>query len=200
MNPWHLHLAARVLRQGGQVLHATEGVWGIAADPFNAAAVAELLALKGRAQTKGLIVIGADAASFDDELGLLEPPQRKAVRATWPGPVTWILPSRRFPPWITGGRPTVAARVPGHPQARALCRAFGGSLVSTSANLSRRPPSRNRLQARRFLSGLRTAPGRAKRLVYLLPGETQGRVGPSEIRTLDGAYLRGGATRRSGGG
>jgi tRNA A37 threonylcarbamoyladenosine synthetase subunit TsaC/SUA5/YrdC len=31
--PWHLHLAVRHLRRGGLVLHATEGVWGLACDP-----------------------------------------------------------------------------------------------------------------------------------------------------------------------
>lgn len=187
MNAWHLRLAVHTLRRGGLVLHATEGVWGFACDPFDACAVERLLALKGRDPRRGLIVIGADSADFAPELDALEPGERDAVEASWPGPVTWVLPNRRFPRWITGGRPTVAVRVPGHPQARALCHAFGAPLVSTSANLSGRVPARRRLQAVALRASL-TAHDAVD--CYLLPGETQGRRGPSEIRTLAGERLR----------
>lgn len=61
LNTWHLKLAVRALRAGGLVLHATEGVWGLACDPFNASAVSRLLDLKGRAVGKGLILIGTSA-------------------------------------------------------------------------------------------------------------------------------------------
>ena len=187
MNAWHLRLAADTLRRGGLVLHATEGVWGFACDPFDAGAVERLLTLKGRDPRRGLIVIGADSADFAPELDALEPGERDEVEASWPGPVTWVLPNRRFPRWITGGRPTVAVRVPGHPQARALCRAFGAPLVSTSANMSGHAPARRRLQAIALHASLVGQDGVD---CYLLPGETQGRRGPSEIRTLNGVRLR----------
>src|SRR4051794_31230036 len=45
---FHLGIAAKVLRHGGIVAHATEGVWGLACDPFDADAVVRLLDLKGR--------------------------------------------------------------------------------------------------------------------------------------------------------
>ncbi len=190
VNAWHLRLAVWVLRQGGQVLHATEGVWGLAADPWNAAAVSGLLSIKGRSQSKGLIVIGASADMFAEEIQALDSAWRRRVTDSWPGPVTWILPTRRFPQWVTGGRNTVAVRVPGHPQARALCQMFGGPLVSTSANLSGHPPARRRLQAVAFRSGLNDLRGSGVPQIFLLPGETLGRAGPSEIRLLDGRYIR----------
>lgn len=195
MNPWHARLAVRVLRRGGIVLHATEGVWGFACDPFDPDAVARLLAAKGRAGTKGLILIGDAPERFAPELAALEAGTRDAVVAGWPGAVTWILPNRQFPPWITGGRDTVAVRVPGHAGARALVAAFGGPLVSTSANASGRPPARNRFQARARLRDLRRRGRRWRRSneIYLLPGETAGRRGPSEIVTAGGERLRGGA-------
>ena len=185
ISSWHLRLAVRSLRAGGIVVHATEGVWGLACDPFNAAAVSRLLAIKRRSVAKGLILIGADARSFEPELAGLAYAQRSRIEVSWPGPVTWVLPQQRFPAWITGAHHQVAVRVPGHPQARALCRAFEGVLVSTSANLGGRPAARNRLQAQRFASLVLR-----QDIDFLLPGEVLGAAGPSEIRTLEGATLR----------
>ncbi len=192
MNPWHLHLAVRVLRRGGLVLHATEGVWGLACDPWSPAAVDRLLALKQRDVGKGLIVMAADAETFSAELDALPAADRRRVVESWPGAVTWVVPNRQFPVWITGGRNTVALRVTGHRQARALCRSWGGALVTTSANRSGRPPARNALQARACWRDLRAAGAALDVDVHLLPGETLGRAGPSEIRTLAGCRLRAG--------
>jgi L-threonylcarbamoyladenylate synthase len=193
LNHWHLRLAVQVLRRNGVVMHATEGVWGLACDPWNPAAVGLLLDLKGRPASKGLIVVAADPNDFAPELAGLPGADRERVLTSWPGAVTWIVPSRRFAPWITGGRDTVAVRVPGHPQARALCRVFGGPLVSTSANRTGRPPAGNRIQARvRLREMLQHAPLPSGDLLYLLPGETLGRGAASEIRTVAGRSLRGG--------
>jgi len=180
---WHLTQATRVLRRGGVVLHATEGVWGLACDPFDPLAVAAILHLKGRSIDKGLIVIGADVETFSEELVELSDAQLSELRTSWPGPVTWVLPTKRFPFWVTGGGSSVAARVPAHDQARALCSAFAGPLVSTSANLSGRPPSR---------SGLKAVSIFKNDVDYVLPGEISGFSGPSEIRSLHGELIRSG--------
>ncbi len=178
---WHLAHAVRVLRAGGIVAHATEGVWGLACDPASRVVIQRLLQLKARAVDKGLIVIGASPADFSGELGRLSAAQRAQVCESWPGPVTWVLPNDRFAGWVTGGRDQVAVRVPGHPQARALCHAFGGPLVSTSANLAGRTPARSALHARRSLRD---------GVDYFLPGEVLAPSGPSEIRTPAGQRLR----------
>jgi L-threonylcarbamoyladenylate synthase len=139
------------------------------------------LQVKKRPVHKGLIVIGACVEVFLPELAQLNSVERAAVRASWPGAVTWLLPSERFAYWVTGGRDRVAVRVPGHRQARALSRIFGGPLVSTSANLSGRPAARSSLMARR---GIRLG------VDYFLPGEVVANSGPSEIRTVSGQRLR----------
>lgn len=199
MSDWHIQLAVRSLQAGGLVLHATEGVWGLACDPFDADAVATLLALKGRPVSKGLILIGADSGAFALELADVDAPDQRRVLASWPGAFTWILPNHRFPDWITGGRHEVAVRVPGHPQARALARAFGSPLVSTSANASGRPPATRALVARRqFRNRQRGAMAAGRRDVpefpgprdYVLPGEVLSPGTPSQIRTLSGRLLR----------
>ncbi len=187
LNVWHLKLATQALERGGLVLHATEGVWGLACDPFDAQAVGRLLDLKGRSVDKGLILIGAEAADFGPELASIAPDQRELVEGSWPAAETWILPNQRFPYWITGEHAGVAVRVPGHPQARALAAAFGGPLVSTSANPSGLPAPASALRARGIFH--RSAfPGWAD---YILPGEVLRPGSPSRIRTLAGEALRG---------
>ncbi len=187
LNLWHLQLAARALRAGGLVLHATEGVWGLACDPFDAAAVSRLLDLKGRSVRKGLIVIGASAADFEPELAAIGAEQASIVERSWPAAETWILPNRRFPYWITGDHDGVAVRVPGHPQARGLCQAFGGPLVSTSANPSGLPAPDSMLRAR----GIFPAEAFPGPVDYFLPGEVLNPGSPSRIRTLAGEAIRG---------
>ena len=178
---FHLTRAAWSLRRGGVVAHATEGVWGLACDPFNAYAVGKLLRLKSRDTAKGLILIGADASCFADELEAIDADSRGTVLASWPGPVSWVVPNQRFAAWITGQHASVAIRVPGHAQAQALCSAFGGPLVSTSANPGGRASTSDVLKVRMWFGD---------RLDYYLPGRTGARRRPSEIRTLTGRILR----------
>ena len=182
MNCWHLGRVAAALKAGGVVLHATEGVWGLACDPFNLTAVLNILALKQREVGKGLIVVGADAEDFAPELASLGEAERARVEASWPGAATWILPSRRFPVWVTGGSESVAVRVAGHVQVRALSARFGAPIVSTSANPGGRAPAKNRFKAQAYFHGS---------VDYVLPGEVLDQHGPSCIRTTDGKILRG---------
>ena len=175
-------VAAPTLHAGGIVLHATEGVWGLACDPFDAHTVERLLAIKHRAAARGLIVIGASIEMFAPELASLSQSVREQIAGSWPGPDTWVVPNVRFPPWITGARSTVAIRVPGHAQARALALRFGGPLVSTSANPAGRPPARTEICARRYFQ---------RRVDRVLAGATCGRGLPSRIRdAATGRVLR----------
>ncbi len=188
LNRWHIDLAVRALSEGGLVLHAAEGVWGLACDPFNAQAVSGLLALKGRPVAKGLILIGSSAEDFSPELKALPAAAEDRVRSSWPDALTWVLPNRQFPYWITGANEGVAVRVPGHPQARALAAAFGGPLVSTSANPSGMPAPVDALVARRRLLE-RGFPGPED---YILPGKVLTPGAASRIQTPDGVVLRAG--------
>lgn len=169
---FQLEIAAGVLLGGGVVLHATEGVWGLACDPFQADAVWRIAELKGREPDKGFVMIG-DRGSFDPELELLEPALRRSIEQSWPGPVSWAVPGHRFPAWITAPDGTAAIRVPGHDQARRLSALCGTPLVSTSANPAGRRPATSALAARRYFQG---------RVDYLLPGRVGRAGGPSEIR------------------
>lgn len=173
--------AVRILRRGGVVAHACEGVWGLACDPWNESAVKQILTIKNRSVLKGLIVIAYAATEFSSELDSLSTDQRKKVEASWPGHTTWLLPTSRFPTWITGGRATVAVRVPDHRQARALCERFGGGLVSTSANRSTQPPATTADEVFQYLG---------TSVDLILPGAISGASSASRIQTVDGRFVR----------
>lgn len=152
ISPWRLRFASHWLRKGGLVAYPTEAVYGLGCDPTNSQALDRLLSLKQRPWRKGLILIGADAAQLYPWLGPLDEAREHKVLASWPGPFTWLWPAQ---PWVSpllrGAHRTLAVRVPGHVQARALCAAFGGAIVSTSANRSAQRPARSALEVRRKL-------------------------------------------------
>ncbi len=155
-------MAARQLRSGELLAYPTEAVWGLGCDPLNAQAVSAVLELKGRSASKGMILIAADFEQIEPFLDIPSPQMRSRLMASWPGPVTWIVPaSRRVPVWLRGGRDTLAVRVTAHPVASALCRVFGGPIVSTSANPSGARPARTQLKTRCYFStsGLNFLPG-----------------------------------------
>ena len=174
MGTIHLCIAARVLRRGGIVAYPTEGVWGLGCDPLNPYAVHRLFALKQRPMHKGLILIAHEFSALAPFLQPLTPALEKRVLPTWPGPVTWLLPcTEEAPYWLRGTHDTLAVRVTAHPAAAELCRAFGGAIVSTSANPAGRQPARSALQVRRYFN---------KSAIALLPGATGTQQGPTEIR------------------
>jgi L-threonylcarbamoyladenylate synthase len=176
--------AARIVRGGGVIAYPTEAVFGLGCLPRDRRAVLRLLALKRRSWRKGLILIGANLAQIERYALLPPEPQRSAVLATWPGPHTWVLEALPDAPrWITGGRSSVAVRVTAHPLAAELCRAVGEALVSTSANVSRRPPHRRLLRLRHDF-------GRS--VDFVLAGPLGGLAQPTAIRDgRSGQILRG---------
>ena len=132
--------AAAVVRAGGLVAFPTDTLYGLAADPFNADAVARVVAAKGRGAGQAMPLVAADEAQIARQLGRLPPRARVLAGHFWPGPLTLLIeapPTLAAP--VTGGTGRVGVRVPAHDVARALCRASGSVLTATSANLSGRP-------------------------------------------------------------
>ena len=138
-SPEALADAAAVLARGGLVAFATETVYGLGAVATDPLAVARIFEAKGRPSFNPLIV-------HVDGVGQARPlvsswpeiADRLAARF-WPGPLTLVLPrSTSIPQVVTGGRETVALRVPAVPVARALIASAGQPLAAPSANRSNR--------------------------------------------------------------
>lgn len=135
--------AVQCLRAGRVIAYPTEAVYGLGCDPTNEHAVRRVLDLKSRPEAAGLILIADGFERFEAFVGPTAPGLLDRALATWPGPVTWLFPrGDGVPDWLAGTHDTIALRVTDHPVCRALCTAFGGAIVSTSANPSGAEPAR----------------------------------------------------------
>ncbi|WP_407278240.1 L-threonylcarbamoyladenylate synthase [Aromatoleum evansii] len=127
--------AAELLRAGELVGMPTETVYGLAADALNVDAVARIFSAKGRPADHPLIVHLPDAAHLVRWARAIPKEAIALANAFWPGPMTLILKREEgVPDAVTGGQDTVGLRVPDHPVALALLRAFDSGIAAPSAN------------------------------------------------------------------
>ncbi len=183
MNKLSTDQAVERLQQGAIIAYPTEGVYGLGCDPFNEQAVLNLLKLKQRPIEKGLILVASDRAQIDPLINW-EGIDADRIWADWPGAVTWTLPVKagQVPGWIRGRFDTVAIRISAHPTVQALCTAFGGVMVSTSANPAGEPPALSCMQVAAYFSD---------RLAGCVSGQLGGQQGPTPIYDArTGAALR----------
>lgn len=125
---------------GGVVAYPTEGVFGLGCDPNNSDAIEKLLSIKKRSADRGFILIASSFEQLQPFIDNISNDIQKKLDASWPGPVTWILPATgTAPEVVTGGKPTIATRVTDHPTASALCVQCNKAIISTSANISGEP-------------------------------------------------------------
>lgn len=127
--------AVRLLQNGDLVAFPTETVYGLGAAARDPLAVRRIFAAKGRPADHPLIVHLPDATALD-AWGVTEGTAAVVLADRfWPGPLTLVLRRRPgVPDEVTGGLDTVGLRVPAHPVAQALLRAFGDGIAAPSAN------------------------------------------------------------------
>ncbi len=180
-----LDAAAQLLRGGGVLAYPTEAVFGLGCNPQDHIAFDRLFALKQRPPAQGVLLIAAEFAQLERYIDLAAVPAAilRQVQASWPGPHTWVFPrSVDVPAWIAGSHAGIALRVTAHEPAAALCRAFGGALVSTSANPHGCPPARSTATVVDYF---------ADALDGLLDAPLGGQDHPTTIRdALSGAMVR----------
>jgi L-threonylcarbamoyladenylate synthase len=134
-SPEAISRAVKLLRDGQLVGLPTETVYGLAGDGMNPTALARIFETKQRPLFDPLILHFADAeAAFAYAEDVPEEARRLAEKF-WPGPLTLVLRKKEIVPDLaTSGMPNMAVRVPSHPVAQALLRAFDGPLAAPSAN------------------------------------------------------------------
>lgn len=174
MHKWANAMAA--LERGGVIAYPTEGVWGLGCDPDDERALAALIALKGRASDKGLILIAGTIEQLGPWLEGLDEASMARLDASWPGPNTWLVPDNgRAKPLLRGSHQTLAVRVSDHPLVQELCGSWGGPLVSTSANRAGEAPAMSADAVRETFGDAIDA---------IVEGPLGGRDRPSTIRDL----------------
>lgn len=127
--------ALQVLKSGGLVAFPTDTVYGLAADPFNPAAIQRLYAAKERDMSKAIaVLVGAVEQLEQVTPGLTQAAERLAAHF-WPGALTLVITRRPKLPSELSALPTIGVRMPDHAFALRLLRA-SGPLATTSANRS----------------------------------------------------------------
>jgi L-threonylcarbamoyladenylate synthase len=127
--------AAEILGRGGLVAFPTETVYGLGADASSAEAVARLYGVKRRPAEHPVIVHFASSADAFAWAREIPDAARKLAKRFWPGPLTLVLRrSEKAKDFITGGQDTVGLRIPAHPVAQELLKAFKGGVAAPSAN------------------------------------------------------------------
>jgi L-threonylcarbamoyladenylate synthase len=179
MQKLSVKVAAHRLMEGSVIAYPTEAVWGLGCDPLNEQACLDLLQIKRRPIQKGMILIAGSIDEFAGILSALPVDQVQKLDAAWQnqistGAITFLVPDilEQVPYWIKGSHNSVALRVSQHPLVKSLCQAFGGPLVSTSANRSGKPPARSRVLVEKYFGG---------QLEFIVPGALGGATNPSKI-------------------
>jgi len=127
--------AAEMLRAGELVAFPTETVYGLGADASSAAAVKKIFAAKGRPASHPVIVHIADMSELKHWAAEVPRAAWLLAEKFWPGPLTMVLKrASHVNDQISGGQNTVGLRVPSHPVAQQLLKAFGGGIAAPSAN------------------------------------------------------------------
>lgn len=142
----------RLLRSEEVIAYPTDTLYGLGADFASEAALQRVLEIKGRPQQMGIPLL----LSGPDQLSLVADGMTDAAlalaRRFWPGALTLVVRrSSAVSDLVTGGRDTVAVRVPNHAIPRALAAGLGRPITGTSANLTGAPPATTAEEVRRQL-------------------------------------------------
>lgn len=151
--------AAEALKKGGVIVHPTETCYGFAADPFNKEALAKLYEIKKMEKDKPLSIM-VDSVDMADKYGLFSDYAETIVEQFWPGPVSIMVMKRKdsLPDFFNKGEKFVSIRYSSDPFSARVVELFGRPMVTTSANLSGKPPCygvlelKKQLGVRRFAS------------------------------------------------
>jgi L-threonylcarbamoyladenylate synthase len=127
----------RTIAAGGVAVFPADGLYGLACDPLDAAAIERIHRLKGRDDGKSSAVMYFSPLAMRELVEGLGPRTRDALAALTPGPVTLVVanPDRRYPLACREDPAKLGVRLIGGPLAGAMCPLF-----QTSANLSGEPP------------------------------------------------------------
>jgi L-threonylcarbamoyladenylate synthase len=149
-----MRAAGALVAAGGLVAFPTESFYGLGADALDPRAIARVFGVKGRPETKPLLVL---VDSVDMALALaarVSDGARALMARHWPGALTLVLEAAaRVPAALTGSTGTVGLRMPGHPVAHALVRAAARPVTAPSANPSGAPPPLTAEAVRRYFDG-----------------------------------------------
>jgi L-threonylcarbamoyladenylate synthase len=146
-DPATIRYAAAFIRRGELVAVPTDTFYGIAADPFNLAAVRHIYHVKGRPETRALPILVNSMAQAVSLARDVPYNFHKLAAAFWPGPLTLLVDaSNHIPLKVTANTGQVAVRWPNSPVISALIDLVNGPITGTSGNISGQPACSNAVE------------------------------------------------------
>lgn len=129
--------AAQIIREGGVVIFPTRGLYGLAADAFNPAAVEKIFNIKNRSFDKPILILFRSIQGLDSLVQTIPAASAALMANFWPGKITIVFKaSDTVPTLLTAGTGKIGIRLPGYRVASLLVEATGGPITGTSANIS----------------------------------------------------------------
>jgi L-threonylcarbamoyladenylate synthase len=180
--PERIARAAALIRHSEVIAIPTDTLYGLAANPFDHAAVETVFAIKGRPKHNPLLLL-VDSLEMAAELSAQLPATfHKLAAQFWPGPLTIVVSaSAKLSSAVTAGTGTIGLRLPQAPIAVALIRAAACPVTATSANRSGEPDSSSAEQVARSLGD---------QLPLILDGGSSSNQKPSTVIDLSSAAWR----------
>jgi len=179
--------AAKIITAGGLVVYPTETVYGLGANALDGKAAGRVFQAKGRAADQPLIVLARDFDQLKKLVSEIPPWARTLMGLFWPDGLTLIMSaSPSVPRKLLAGGTSIAVRISGHPVVRALLKAAGVPLTSSSANRSGRPAPTTAAAAQRQMGD---------RVDLIIDGGATGGGDPStilDVRTESVRLIRSG--------
>ena len=125
--------ASEIIKNGGNAIYPTEGIYGIGCDPFNESSVENIFKVKGRDLTKNFIILTSNINYLKRIIDNNLFKNKALVDGSF---TTWVVATNKdCPPWLTTNK-CIAIRITNHPVVDELCVNLGGPIISTSANCS----------------------------------------------------------------
>ena len=178
----HIERAVELLWRGEVIGIPTDTLYGLAADPFNLAAVTCIYKIKGRPEQKALPILIARMEQAKDLAREIPDVFYQLAEKFWPGPLTMVVDaSSRLPFKVTGHTGRIALRIPDAKIPCEVIRAFNRPITGTSANLTGHDPCQAAAEVA-YQIGDRVP-------LILDGGETQG-VLPSTVVDVRGDHWR----------
>lgn len=174
-NEANLIKATISLKTGKVIAYPTESCYGLGCDPDNLDAIEHIYNLKNRPPTLPFIIIISQWSHLDNFNCIISDDQQKQLEATWPGPVTWLIPIKHKHR-LASDQQKIAVRMTDHPIARAICDHWDGAVVSTSANPHGFPSAKTALEVNHYFGD---------KIAYTYDGPIGNRKTPSDIFDLE---------------
>ena len=180
-NPQAIVETAAAIKRGELVVFPTDTLYGIGTNAFDEEAILSLYTIKRRPLEKGIPILLADIADLEKVAKAVPQGVRDLMMHFWPGPLTLIVSKQNNLPPALSASEGIAVRIPDNDIARAVIRAAGGAVATSSANRSGHSPAQTADQALSELEG---------DVVIVLDGGPTGQAIPSTIVDCTGKRMR----------